>query len=220
MTNARSSRRCSARAPPWTPSRTTGAALPSALSGAVVGGGRRCRRCGRARPVRQVDSAALGGVLRLHQRRRGAARRRRRSAHHEQGRVPPCRPQATPTGRTRRSVQANASPTRTSTEQARRVRRGGGAGAAAASAPPHRALLPHARRSPPPASSRAPRMHSRGAACRGRVLRRTPTNPRHDLRVALRTIGCCCRTAEGRARTYRIAAHSEAGAAHAALTGT
>ncbi len=110
-----------------------------------------------------------------------------------------------------RSMQANASPIRTRKLQARRVRRGGGTGAAAASVPPYCALLPHARRAPPPASSRTPRMHSRGAACRGRVLRRTPTYPRHGLRIALRAICRCCRTAEGLARTFRIAAHSARG---------
>jgi hypothetical protein len=57
-----------------------------------------------------------------------------------------------------------------------------------------------------PASSRTPRVHSRGAACR--VLRRTPTHPRHDLRVALRAICRCHRTVEGRADTYRISVHS------------
>ncbi len=82
-------------------------------------------------------------------------------------------------------------------------RRGRRIGAAAL-----RALHPHARRSLPPASSRTPRVRSLGAACRGRVLRRTPTHPRHDLRVALRAISHCHRTAEGPARTYRISAHS------------
>ena len=120
-------------------------------------------------------------------------------------------PTAMPTA-ARRSVQANASPTRSTLQQARRVRRGGGAGAAAASAPPYCTLFPHERRAPPSASSRTPCMHSHGAACRGRVLRRTPTHPRHELRVALRAIGRCChRTAEGLARTYRIAAHSDGG---------
>jgi hypothetical protein len=55
----------------------------------------------------------------------------RPSAHHGQRRVTPCRPQATRRPHTE-SVQANASPTRTKREQARRVRRGGGGGAAAA----------------------------------------------------------------------------------------
>jgi hypothetical protein len=76
--------------------------LPPALSGvwsAVADGD---ADGGRARPVRQDDGAALGGGQRLHRRRRGAARRRRRSDHHEQPKhqVPPCRPHATPTGRT------------------------------------------------------------------------------------------------------------------------
>jgi hypothetical protein len=144
------------------------------------------RRCGSARPVRQVDGAALCGSPRLHRRRRGAARRRRRSAHHAQRRVTPCCAQATPTA-THRSVQANASPSCTEQQQARRVRRGGGAGAAAASEPPF-----CARRSLPPAprcKPRTPTMHSRGAACQGRILRRTPTLPRHDMRVVLR-ISC------------------------------
>ncbi len=70
------------------------------------------------------------------------------------------------------------------------------------------ALLPHARCSPPPASSRTPRVHSRGAAYRARVLRRRPTHPRHDLRVALRAILRSHRTAEGLARSYRFAARS------------
>jgi hypothetical protein len=43
------------------------------------------------------------------------------------------------------------------------------------------------------------------------------------MRVARRAIGRCCRTAEGRAGTYRIAAKNVSGArwgaAHAALTG-
>jgi hypothetical protein len=115
-----------------------------------------------------------------------------------------------------RSVQVHASPIRTISQQARRVRRGGGAGAAAASARSSRMRG----RSPPPASSRTPRVHSRGAACRGRVLRRRPTHPRHDLRVALRASHRSHRAAADRARTYRIAAHSEGCAAQAALTGT
>jgi hypothetical protein len=170
----------------------------------------------RARPVRQVHGAAHCGGQRLHQRQRGAARRRRRSDHHEQQRVTPCRPQAAPTGHTHligagerlaNTHKHKTSSTRTTRRWRRRGRR-------------IAALLPHARRSLPPASSRTPRVHSRGAACRGRVLRRRPTHPRHDLRVALRAILRSHRTAEGRARTYRIAAHSEGCAAQAALTGT
>jgi hypothetical protein len=111
---------------------------------------------------------------------------------------------------------------RTPRQVAARCNKLGAYDAAVAQArPPHRRrCIARARRWPPPASSRTPRMHLRWAACRGRVLRRTPTHPRHDLRVALRAIGCCCRTAEGRARTYRIAAHSAREVAHAALTGT
>ena len=98
--------------------------------------------------------------------------------------------------------------------------------AVAQARPPHRAAA-RARSS----RFRAPRRrrhrracHTRhactGAACRGRVLRRTPTRLRRDLRVALRAIRRGHRTAGGRVRTYRVAAHSEGAAAHAALTGT
>ena len=41
-------------------------------------------------------------------------------------------------------------------------------------------------------------------ACPDRVLRRTPTHPRHDVRVALQPICCCHRTAEDRACTYAL----------------
>ena len=67
----------------------------------------------------------------------------------------------------------------------------------------------------PPSSWPAPRRaaHWRSSACTDRGLRRTPTDPRQGLRVALRTIRCRCRTAAGRAGTYHIAVHSEGGRA-------
>jgi hypothetical protein len=58
------------------------------------------RRCSHARPIRQVDSAALCGVPRFRQRRRGAARRRRRSAHHGHPRVDAAPPTSHADGRT------------------------------------------------------------------------------------------------------------------------
>ena len=119
-------------------------------------------------------------------------------------------PTATVTGRAPNrpeSAQANASPIRRVLQRARRVRRGGGGGAAAA-------------RRPPPGPAPRCATHWRSSACTDRGLRRTPTDPRHGLRVALRTIRCRCRTAAGRAGTYHIAAHSEKGAPHAALPTT
>ena len=152
-------------------------------------GGRRCtlrRNAAASAPAWSCSSAAPIRPSRPTTGKRRAAHKPRRRAAHTL------------------SVEANASPLGTRTQPARRVRRGGGAGAAAAS--PRSSRI--ARRSPPPASSRTPRVHSRGAACRGRVLRRTPTHPRHDLRVALRASHRSHRTAADRARTYRIAANS------------
>ena len=58
------------------------------------------RRCSHARPIRQVDSAALCGVPRFRPRRRGAARRRRRSAPHGHPRVDAAPPTSHADGRT------------------------------------------------------------------------------------------------------------------------
>ncbi len=103
-------------------------------------------------------------------------------------------PGATPTGRTPNrpeSAQANASPRSTSSQQARRVRRGGGGGAAAGIV--HALLLQPAR-----CASHAT---TRTQHCTDRALRPTPTHPRHVVRVGLRSIRWCCRTAAGRAGT-------------------
>jgi hypothetical protein len=131
--------------------------------------------------VRQVHSAALGGVLGPHQIRRAAARRRRRPDHHGQPRVTLCRPERRQWGRTPNrpeSAQDNASPIRTISQPARRVRRGGGGGAAAGIV---RALLLRPAR-------RASNASLRTQHCTDRALRPTPTHPRHDVRVGLRCI--------------------------------
>jgi hypothetical protein len=189
--------------------------LPPALSGAWSAVADGDADGSRARPIRQVHSATRCGYQRLHQHRKGAARRRRRSDHHGHSRVNAVPPTSHADGphtpdRCRRTPRQVA-------EANYEIRAYDAAVAQAR--PPHRRRR-IARRSLPPASSRTPRMHSCGTACRGCVLRRTPTHPRHDLRVALSAISSCHRTAEGRARTYRIAANSEAGVAQAALTGT
>jgi hypothetical protein len=144
--------------------------------------------------VRQVHSAAQCGVERLHQIRRGAARRRRRPDRHEQPRVTLCFPQRRGRARTPNrpeSAQEHASPIRTSSKQARRVRRGDGGGAAAGIVP---ALLLRPGRLASDATSRT--QH-----CTDRALRPTPTHPRHDVRVGLCAIRRCYRTAAGRAVT-------------------
>ena len=93
-------------------------------------------------------------------------------------------PTATPTGCTPsrpESAQANASPTRTRSQPARRVRRGGGGGAAAGIV--HALLLQPGRL--------ASDATSRTQHCTDRALRPTPTHPRHDVRVALCAIRRC-----------------------------
>ncbi len=103
-------------------------------------------------------------------------------------------PAATPTGRPPNrpeSAQENASPRCTSSKPARRVRRGGGGGAAAGIV--HALLLQPGRC--------AIHATTRTQHCTDRALRPTPTHPRHVVRVGLRAIRWCCRTAAGRAGT-------------------
>ena len=59
----------------------------------------------------------------------------------------------------------------------------------------------HRPRAPPSARVSRRDATTRTEHCTDRVLRHTPTHPRHDVRVALRAIRRCCRTAAGRAGT-------------------
>ncbi len=114
-----------------------------------------------------------------------------------------CRPQATPTGRTPDQCR------KTPRQLAQTYNKLGEYDAAVAQArPPHRRCRIACAQPAcaPLAATASIIVHSRGTACRGRVLRRTPMLPRHDLRVdSLRAICRCHRTAAGLGTHGRVA---------------